>query len=348
MPRPIHPIPTVGLSSNGGIAPVRFEDLKNRLGAASTNYTTATHYAALACDHAGALIIPDGPIQPVCSLGSIAWPETGYNITINRKDAATNPGKLTATVRADASTLATSHYKGTSATASKLDFLTDTVAGTKYFPRINRRKTLSNTLLAALPENTPRAGSMPLLGKGLAGAQAFLSREFSYIDYLLKAERREAPGLLLSFPLIGVQRVRIIIGYEFTYSGSRMHRDGAISIPLRACFVPVIGDKRLTHWPEWPSTLNFDAEYSPYYGSGLIPTKTCSLEQTLYALGTSETFIAEWELDVPPSGLGLFWIELDPFQYFNFASKMIHAEFDNEVYQAISYTAQIIQALALP
>lgn len=348
MPRPIHPIPTVGLSSNGGIAPVKFEDLDPRLGAASTNYTTATHYAALACDNSGALIIPDGPIQPVCSLGSIDWPKTGYYVTINPKNAATDPGKLTAEVNASGDTIAISYYKGTNATSSKLDFLTDTVAGTKYFPRINRRKTLSNALLAALPENTPRAGYMPTLGKGVAGAQAFISKEFSYTNYLLKAERREAPGLLLSFPLIGVQRVRIIIGYEFTYSGSRMHRDGAISIPLRACFVPVVGDKRLTHWPEWPSTLNFDAEYSPYYGSGLVPTQTCSLEQTLYALGTSEIFYTEWELDVPPSGLGLFWTELDPFQYFNFASKMIHAEFDTEISQQISYIAEITQAIALP
>lgn len=341
MPRPIHPIHAAGSSA----IPLSLSDLQSAISSASTNYATATRYAAFACDHTGALILPDGPIQPVCSLGSIAWPRLGYDITIASDQAATDPGKLTATSNTQAVTRATSNYRGSSVSESRLFFISDTVASTNYFPRIQRRTTLPQGLLAALPEASPRAGSLPVISHG---KETFSATTFENADYLLKAERTEYPGLLLSFPLLGVQRVRLRIAYDFTYSGNRMHYDGSITIPLRACFVPVKATTRLTHWPTWPETLSFDAEYSAYYGSGLVPTNTLSLQQTLYALGSSETFVAQWDLDVPPSGLGLFWIELDPFQYLTFARDMIHEKYNLDIWQSITFRAQITQALALP
>ena len=340
MPRPIHPIPTAG-----GIAPLSLSDIQSALSAASTNYATATRYAAIACDHSGALILPDGPIQPVCSLGSIAWPELGYDITIASDQAATDPGKLTATSRPSAKTIATSNYRGSSVSESRLFFISDTVASTNYFPRIQRRTALPKDLLAALPEASPRAGSLPVIS---GGQEYFSATLFEDVDYTLKATRTENGGHLLSFPLLGVQRVRLRIVYDFTYSGNRLNYDGAISIPLRACFVPVKADVRLTHWPSWPYALNFDAEYNAYYGSGLIPTNTLSLQQTLYALGTSQTFVAQWDLDIPPSGLGLFWVELDPFKYLTFAREMIHERYNLSIWQSLTYRARISQALALP
>lgn len=337
----IHPIPTAGSSA----IPLSLETLQSAPSAASTNYATATRYAAFACDHSGALILPDGPIQPVCSLGSIAWPKLGYDITIASDQAATDPGKLTATSNTkEAATRAISHYRGSSVSQSRLFFISDTVASTNYFPRIQRRTALPKDLLAALPEASPRAGSLPIIS---GGQEYFSATLFEDVDYTLRASRTESLGILLSFPLIGVPRVRLRIVYDFTYSGNRLNYNGSITIPLRACFVPVKADARLTHWPTWPDTLNFDAEYNAYYGSGLIPTNTISLQKTLYALGTSETFVTEWELDVPASGLGLFWIELDPFQYLTFAREMIHENFNLDIWQALSFRARITQALAL-
>lgn len=356
MPRPIHPIPTAGkdlpltgdlhfLSAIPGTNTLYIDE--NFLLASASSYAESTGAAALACSATGELLCRDKPtpIQPVCSLGSIAWPESGYDIQINQA------GTVTKTSRNQAYTTAKSigHREVADSKQDRELFIGLYVNSYNYNPRIWRTTSLSQALLNALPENSARAGTMPIIG-GHTGKSEYFSATpnyYAYDEYVLEARRCQHTGTLLSFPLRGVSSVRLSIGYDLTLNGNSMHPDGSITVPLRACFVPVKGDARLTHWPTWPQTVEFDAELGDGYGSGLKPTLTLDLTTTLYKLVSKEFHSAEWDLPVPASGLGIFWVELDPFKYSNFAEKMIRTQFNSDHWQSLSFRAQITQAIAL-
>lgn len=333
MPRLIHANPTL---------PRSLEALMqgNLYAAATSSYTNATHFAAAACDNTGALLIADGPLQPVCSLGSINWPQLGYTVTIDSQ------GKVTATPHSSAYTEGTSYYRfNDSSSSSKNWLLGFSVDSYDYHPRIQRTPTIPANLVAALPANSPRASKMPLLGGYAGHAEYFEATTWNDANYRLKARRHQHPGILLSFPLIGVSKVRLFIGYEITLNGSSMHPDGYLEAPIQACFAAIKGPERLFHWPD---TLELDTTLGDGYGSGIKPTASLNLTTPLTSLVDKAYHTATWDLDIPPSGLGIFWVELEPFAYSTFAQEAMRLKNNAAFWQSLYFRAQIQNAIALP
>lgn len=335
--RYIHAMPIAGKDLPIGLLSSYAMDSLPLLPAATAEGNNLTGYAALACDQNGTLLCSRRPVNlcPCAILGTINWPQLGYDISVAES------GATEVTTNASAVTSINTARDWGTEEKNRLYAIYDGPASGDYYPRIKRTKILPANLISALPENSPRASTF---NRSLGGQkETFYAIPRNYADHRIKITRREYPGLLLSFPLIGVETVRLSIVYESTLDGSNMHPSGTMEVPLRAAFAPIKADSRLF---AWPSSVEFDADEVAGYGSGIVPTTTLSLAHTHYALGKA-TGTAAFDITVPASGLGIFWVELDPWQYITFASKMIRSDRTDEHWQDLEFLAKIYHAAAI-
>lgn len=334
--RPIHPFPVAGLdipiaSSSfagawDGNPPAICAD---RLGDSAATI-------AIAAEPSGAIFLGRRPlnIAPVCSLGTINWGGLGYEVIAY--DTSTTVNNISE-ARSTVQNLRTWSSSRRADTCALIDG--------QYKPKLLRTPTLSQTLLEALPTNSPRATSGTLTFA--TSTTRYRADQWNAAGGSDKIEREELKGRLLSFPMLGVQRVIISILIEATISGTPLEQ--AFEIPLRACFIPVSGTERLY---DWPSTLSFDAQdgLALGYGSGLIPTITKNIP-VLLSTDNSITYSsdAQFEVEVPPSGLGILFAEINPLgaNYWTFARSIMR---DNGVGAAfdttLKWTAKVYAVLA--
>lgn len=260
---------------------------------------------AVAAEPSGAIIIKGStPIAPLCSLGSIAWPGQGAEVFIN--DGGTTSTKTSwAYTRVQNSSSWSSDYDN-----HRLNTIY-AVDSKESKPYVLRRPALPVELKEKLPVDSPRASSGQLLigssrteyiadAWNISGGRDIISRE-------------EVTGILASFPLHGVSKITLSFRATATISGTAL--DDTITVPLRACIIPVKGNSRLYEWPT--SRIEFDASdgLSLGYGSGIIPQTTCDVPVYIQEVDKEFSNIASLTISQPETGLAIIFAEIDQFAY---------------------------------
>lgn len=303
---------------------------------------SSTNYAAIACDEKGAILCAKRPLllSPCVSLGKINWPEKGFEVQIHEN------GTISKSESSQAFTRILSSYRASDSPAeNKAIFVQKYLTNSQYIPRILRTVSLTQAQTDALPEKTPRAATMPYLDGWKGRGEYFSCKKFSDVYYNLTAERYERTGLLLSFPLFGIKKVRLKIKIEIDLKGSTMFKTGRIEVPFRACLVPIAGTERLFYWPY---ILQLNTREQSTSGSGVAPVSTHAMTKTLTKLGTSTYSAQDWDINIPPSGLAIIWVDLDPAKYQDFAKAMLREESDVNAWASMDFRAKIANAIALP
>ena len=294
---------------------------------------------AIASEPSGAIIIKGStPIAPLCSLGSIAWPGQGAEVFIN-------DGGTTSTKTSWAYTRVQNSSSWSSDTDNHRLMTIFGADSRESKPYVLRRPTLPAELAEKLPVDSPRASSGQLLigssrtdyisdAWNISGARDIISRE-------------EVTGILASFPLHGVEKITLTFRATATIYGTAL--DGTITVPLRACIIPVKGTSRLYEWPT--SLIEFDAAdgLPSMYGSGLIPPITCDVPVYVQEVDTEFSNIASLTISQPATGLAIIFAEIDQFAYGRtFAPTMMRTgrpglSFHNE----LEWEVKIISATAV-
>lgn len=302
MGRTIHPLPVAGLDLplGGDFGPADLSPHpfipKPKEGAT---------VLAVASEPSGAIIIKGStPIAPLCSLGSIAWPKKGARVFIS--DSGT-----TSTETSSAVTRVQNSSSWSSDTDNHRLMTIYAVDSREYKPYILRRPALPAELAEALPVDSPRASSGQLrIGESRLG---YISDAWNISGARDIISREEVTGILASFPLHGVEKITLTFRATATISGTAL--DGTITVPLRACIIPVKGNSRLYEWPT--SLIEFDAAdgLPSMYGSGLIPTTTCDVPVYVQEADTEFSNIASLTISQPETGLAIIFAEIDQFAY---------------------------------
>ena len=279
---------------------------------------------ALACDRDGALVTqnwksPKG-IAPCCFAGWPGWEVRGFtgssDAAFNFNGSFSNRSSVSQIDYWGQESDGVSRMRELAAVALNMH---DTV------PRVYRKLNPAQSIVDGF-------GSW-MRDNGLWLAQDNYEQFKAYSDRHYRGRRWEDGGMMVSFPMIGIKRVRLVFGWHFKVSGSAL--PSAITCPLRVCFSPVVGEKRLFFWPE-DGTLRFEGDDAYDYACGFRSPQTFDLSTALPLSGESGFKSAAFDIDVPASGLGHMWCEIDPWKYQAYATEMMRPSveglFDTKVY----------------